>query len=103
MSKMLFHPLASLHVAVTEGYNARISRLLRVWKQNWMSDECRRIWLRLKFQANVADRNELKNAIKTTYGRRSYVYKALNKMEQLCNELCVIQSKDIYYKSFHER
>jgi len=99
--KLQFYPHAALHVAVTEGHNARVSRLLHRWRHKWLNDECRRLWLRLKLKANEEDRNELVSALETKYGADSVVCQAITQIERLCNERWMIEGKDVYYKSIH--
>ena len=99
--KLKFYPYAALHVAVTEGHNARVSRLLHIWRHRWLNDECRRLWLRLKLKANEEDRGELVSAIEAKCGANSAVCQAILEMERLCNERWMIERKDVYYKSIH--
>ena len=95
------YPLAALHVAVTEAFNAGIQIHIHEWKKNWMYDECRRLWLRLSYKANDSDRRELIKLMGIEYGKESTAYVIIKEFERLCETRLGLERKDRYYKSMY--
>ena len=102
---MWCHPLAALHVAVTEIENARIKRHLYTWHTRQNNDECRRLFLRYKMLDNKL---EIENLEKIIFKSNPKNTKHFHKLVILTKELAVlykersnIHNKDIYYKSIH--
>lgn len=96
-----FFPLAALHVAVTEAFNAGVRRNLYEWKKNWMNEECKRLWLRLSYKANDSDRQTLINMMRMEYGDDSTAYAVIVEFERLCEIRLRLERRDRYYKSMH--
>lgn len=100
---MIFHPIALLHVIITEAYNRRIQILIKIWKLNYKKEELKRYFLQLKCKANDKDRCEIKQSFRNKYGRKSKQYLAIKQYEILCRERYIIERNDIYYKSIHKK
>lgn len=97
-----FYPLAALHVAVTEAFNAGMRCHLHEWRKNWMSEECRRLWLRLSYKANDSDRQALVEMVRMEYGEDSTAYAVIVEFERLCENRIRLERRDRYYKSMHK-
>ena len=100
---MIFHPIAFLHVIITEAYNRRIQILIKNWKINYKNEKAKIYFLQLKCQANDRDRKIIKQSFRKKYGRNSNQYLAIKHYEILCKERYIIEQHDIYYKSIHNK
>ena len=99
--KLIFFPIAALHVAITEAVNARLIKYIYKWRTNWMTEECKRIWLRLSYQTNKNDRKNIIKVMKGFYGKHSVAYNAIIEFERLCIERYKLERNDQYYKSMY--
>ena len=99
--KLIFHPLAQLHVAVTECYHSWIHSLLFRWRVSQRNEECKRLFLRLKYKQNEKDIHRLKKYLIKQYGNNSYIHRQIMKLEKLYLEQANIYKSDNYYRSIH--
>ena len=97
--KVKFHPIAQLHVAVTEAYNGWLLSLIKHWRQLQQNEECRRLFLRLKLKANEDDVRKMKDSFRYRFGRSSQIYRAMRQLGILYRERCLIYRNDRYYRS----
>lgn len=99
---LLFYPLAALHVAVTEAFNAGVRIHIHEWKKNWMKEESKRLWLRLSYKANDSDRQALIEIMRVEYGENSTAYGLIVELERLCDNRLRLERRDRYYKSMYK-